>query len=302
MQGIADQPLVPGEKYRYSNPGYVLLAIIVKKASGQSFGDFLKERIFKPLGMNDTYEEGAIAGDGGVYSTVDDLFKWDQALYTERLVRQSTLAESFTPGKVRSGTSSYGFGWNAGSALGPAQNLFGMHGNRYVWHTGKTGEWRAFIDRRIDEKITVVLLTNKGDSKRTEINQCILNVLAGKPFVLPKRPGGEMLYAVIKRSGIDEGLKLFDSLKRAQNADFDVGEEELNMLGYKLLGDKLAKESIAIFKLNTTQHPGSSNAFDSLGDAYSKDGQKQAALESYEKAVSLDPGNQHAAAMAKELK
>lgn len=292
----------PGDKYRYSNPGYMLLALIVKRASGQSFGDFLAERIFKPLGMNDSYEEGAIAGDGGVYSTVDDLFKWDQALYTERLVRQSTLAEAFTPGKVRWGTCAYGFGWNVASALGPAQNSFGVHINRYVWHTGKTADWRAFIERRLDEKITVILLTNKGDSKRMEINDCILNLLAGKPFVLPKRPGGEMLYTVIKKSGIGAALKMFDSLKQAQNVDFDIGENELNMLGYKLLGDKLVKESIAIFKLNTTEHSGSSNAFDSLGEAYLKDGQKRPALESYEKAVSLDRANLHAAAMVKELK
>ena len=110
----------PGERYRYSNPGYQLLAVIVKRVSGQSFSDFLEERIFKPLGMNNSYEEGAIAGDGGVNSTVDDLFKWDQSLYTERLVRQSTLTEAFTPGKVRWGTCSYGFGWNVGS----------QHGNR----------------------------------------------------------------------------------------------------------------------------------------------------------------------------
>jgi hypothetical protein len=292
----------PGEKHRYSNPGYMLLAIIVKRASGQSFGGFLEERIFKPLGMNDSYEEGAIAGDGGVYSTVDDLFKWDQSLYTERLVRQPTLAEAFTPGKVRWGTCAYGFGWNVGSALGPLQKFFGPHGNRYVWHTGKSADWRAFIERRLDEKITVILLTNKGDSKRMEINECILNLLAGKPFVLPKRSGAEMLYAVIQKSGIDAALKLFDSWKQAQNADFDIGETELNTLGYRLLGDKLAKESIAVFNLNTREHPDSSNAFDSLGDAYLKDGQKRPALQSYEKAVNLDRANLHAAAMVKELK
>ena len=74
------------------------------------------------------------------------------------------------------------------------------------------------------------------------------------------------------------------------------------MLGYKLLGDKRVKESIEIFKVNMTEHPDSSNAFDSLGEAYLKDGQKRPALESYEKAVSLDHANLHAAAMVKELK
>jgi CubicO group peptidase (beta-lactamase class C family) len=334
LQGLAGRAHVlgvPGERYRYSNPGYELLGIIVKRASGRSFNDFLEEKVFKPLGMTNTYINGnppkgsagtasdydefgqeendqpgaiqrglrhlfsaadAVVGDGGIYSTVDDLFKWSQALNTEQLVAQSTLAQAFTPGNVRKGTCSYGFGWNVGSDWG----------HRYVWHTGKTAGWRAFIERRLDEQITVILLTNEGESKRTEINECILKLLAGKGFVLPKRSCTPMLYAVVKRSGIDAALKQFDSMKQAQGADFDLGENELNTLGYKLLGDKRAGDSIAIFKLNTREHPGSSNAFDSLGDAYLQDGQKRQALDSYEKAVSLDPGNLHSAAMVKKLK
>ena len=92
------------------------------------------------------------------------------------------------------------------------------------------------------------------------------------------------------------------SRRQPQSADFDLGESELNTLGYKLLGDKRAGDSIAIFKLNTREHPRSSNAFDSLGDAYLADAQKRQALDSYEKAVSLDHGNLHSAEMAKKLK
>jgi CubicO group peptidase (beta-lactamase class C family) len=196
----------PGEKYRYSNPGYALLAIVVERVSGERFSNFLQREIFKPVGMGDTFvydgpekknlrtavgygqfgqvddtEATAIPGDGGINSTVDDLFKWDRALYTDKLVRESTLAQAFTPGKVEEGSSTYGFGWNV------AEDGIG----KYVWHTGSHAGFRGFIERRLTQRITVIMLTNKGNSKRMEINTAIQNILAAKPYVLPKQSGAE---------------------------------------------------------------------------------------------------------------
>ena len=125
----------PGSEYRYNNSGYAILAMIVEKISGQSFADFLGENIFKPLGMKNSvaFQEGvstvanrafgytiredsvsfsdqsrtsAVLGDGGVYSSLDDLFKWDQALYTEKLVSKKTMQTAF-----EGGVGDYGFGW-----------------------------------------------------------------------------------------------------------------------------------------------------------------------------------------------
>jgi CubicO group peptidase (beta-lactamase class C family) len=309
---------VPGLRYRYSNPGYVLLAIVVERVSGKRFGDFLEQEIFKPLAMGATFvydspgkkaaraavgydqfgkmDDGtltAIPGDGGVYSTVDDLFKWDQALYTDKLVRQSTLSEAFTPAKVQEGSSTYGFGWN----------VVEEGNSKYLWHQGSQAGFRAFIGRRLAERITVIMLTNKGNSKRLDINTAIQNILAAKPYVLPKQSGAEKLRKTIQESGIQAALHTYDSLKNATNADYDLGESELNTLGYQLLyGDKRASEAIAIFALNTREHPSSSNAFDSLGEAYQAHSEKGLAVNSYQTAVRLDPTNGHAVAMLKELK
>jgi len=307
----------PGLKYRYSNPGYVLLAVVVERVSGKRFGDFLEQEIFKPVGMGNTFvydgpgkkdtraavgydqfgqvddDNGPTStpGDGGILSTVDDLFRWDQTLYTEKLVRQSTLAEAFTPGKVEEGTSTYGFGWNVG-----------QDGNdKYVWHTGNSAGFRAFIGR-LKKGVTVIMLTNRGNSKRLDINAAVQNILVDRPFVLPKQSGAEKLYKTIHESGIQAALQMYDSIKNEKNADYDVGESELNTLGYQLLyGDRLPSEAIAIFKLNMTEHPVSSNAFDSLGEAYRVNGEKHLAIISYQIAVILDPTNGHAAAMLKEL-
>lgn len=305
----------PGLKYRYSNPGYALLAIVVERVSGEDFGNFLHHEIFTPLGMSNTYlyagqskkmpqwaigygqfgqvDDGGltmIPGDGGVYSTVDDLFKWAQALYAAKLVGRSALVEAFTPGKVQEGTSSYGFGWNVGEA-----------GN-YLWHTGSHAGFRAFIALRYGDQTTVVILTNKGNSKRQDINSAVQNILSGKPYGLPKQSGAQKLYSAIHESGIDAAMKMYDTLKNDRSSDYDFGESELNTLGYQLLyGDKRARDAIAIFKLNTLEHPTSSNAFDSLGEAYRQSNEKDLAISSYRTAVQIDPTNGHAAQMLSQL-
>ena len=308
----------PGLRYRYSNPGYALLAIVVERVSGKRFTGFLEQEIFKPVGMSDTFvydgpekktaraavgydqfgnvDDGAptrIPGDGGIYSTVDDLFNWDQALYTDKLVRYSTLSEAFTPGKVQEGSSIYGFGWN----------VVKEDGNKYLWHQGSQSGFRAFIERRLTDRVTVIMLTNKGNSKRQDIDAAIQNILVAKPYTLPKQSGAERLYKTIHESGIQAAVQMYDALKNARNPDYDLGESELNTLGYQLLyGDKRVNDAIAIFKLNTAEHPASSNAFDSLGEAYQQNGEKNLARNCYQTAVRLDATNSHAAAMLRDLR
>ena len=306
----------PGLQYRYSNPGYALLAGVVERVSGKWFGDFLEQEIFQPIDMSNSFvydhpgkknaraaigydqfgkvDDGAptaIPGDGGIYSTVDDLFRWDQALYTDKLVRQATLAAAFTPGKVEEGTSTYGFGWN----------IAGGGSNKYVWHQGNQAGFRAFIERRLTERVTVIMLTNKGNSKRRDINTAIQNILAAKPYVLPKQSGAKKLYRTIHESGIRAALQMYEAFKNG--TDYDLGESELNTLGYQLLyGDKRVSDAIAVFALKTREHPASSNAFDSLGEAYRQNGEKDRAIKSYETAVKLDPTNGHARVMLQELR
>ncbi len=189
----------PGDKYSYCNANYVLLSLIVERVTGGSFQSFLQARIFDRLGMSNTFiysnprrkagnvpigydEAGRMddyvsytTGDGGMYSTAGDLFKWDQALNTGILVSPSTLALAFTPSAVRSGTSTYGFGWNVTED---------GHG-RSVWHTGNTCGFRSYIYRGLTERTTVIMLTNGGQTDRVKINEAIINILSGKPHRRP---------------------------------------------------------------------------------------------------------------------
>ncbi|MGV3529788.1 MAG: serine hydrolase domain-containing protein [Flavisolibacter sp.] len=181
----------PGEKYAYSNTGYVLLASIAEKASGRDFIDMCREWIFKPLKMKSTNirtgEEKAATenfaighiyvderkqyvradsfpssdytiwlgnrkGPGRISSTAGDLLKWDQALYTEKLVKQSTLREAFQPMKLNDGSfSDYGFGWSLREAPG---------GERVVFHTGDNPGYATRIVRYPDQNKTIIILSN----------------------------------------------------------------------------------------------------------------------------------------------
>jgi CubicO group peptidase (beta-lactamase class C family) len=306
----------PGEKYRYSNSGYVLLSILVERVSGTPLSEFLQKRIFRPLrmqrsfaftsdqqkaedvarayngfGTSDDYR-AFVTGDGGVYSTVDDLYVFDRALYTDTLVRQSALAEAFTPGSVRQGSTTYGFGWNV------KEEDFGKR----VWHTGSTAGFRAFIERRLAERNVVIMLTNVGNSKRVEINEAIHAILEGRSASYPKKSSAVALYEVIHTSGVEEAINRYRDYKEKSADEYDLSESELNMLGYQLLyGDKNSQSAIQIFILNTLEHPSSSNAFDSLAEAYQVAGKKGLAKWNYWKAILLDPSNVHAKMMLAQL-
>ena len=184
----------PGTKWDYSNSGYALLAMVVQRVSSQSFGDFLHDRIFAPLKMNATvaYERdrntvsnrayghthggaapetgwqemdqsstSAGLGDGGVYSSLDDLAKWDQALARHTLLRETEMNPAITPVKVSDGSvqepdgtpADYGFGWFLNS----------YKGHRRMWHYGETVGFRTTIQRFVDDKLTIVVLCNRDD-------------------------------------------------------------------------------------------------------------------------------------------
>lgn len=205
MEKQTSTDFLPGSQWRYSNTGYALLAMIVEKVSGKSFGEFLQQRIFAPLGMKDTlaYEKGknevphralgytskdgkwieadqsstsAVLGDGGIYSNVEDLAKWDGALREHTLLSGTELQAAFTPVKVPGGAKTdddapteYGFGW----FLDPYK------GRKRTWHSGTTTGFRTFIDRFTDEGLTIIVLCNRDDLKPGELANQVADLFAG---------------------------------------------------------------------------------------------------------------------------
>jgi CubicO group peptidase (beta-lactamase class C family) len=185
----------PGTKFRYSNSGYAILALIIEKVSHQSYAQFEKENIFDRVGMSNTvaYEKGistvpnrafgyavtkggfepadqsltsAVLGDGGIYSSVVDMFKWDQALYTETLVSAKMLKDAYAVHSKKSDFdgSGYGYGWY-------------VAGPDHVWHYGSTCGFNTKIERFPQKKITVIVLTNRNDAKLSELTPKLLDLV-----------------------------------------------------------------------------------------------------------------------------
>jgi len=171
----------PGSAYRYSNTGYALLSLVVERASGLAYPDFLRQRIFAPLGMDgsvafvdgrntvpgrayghsadgdrwrrtDQSTTSAVLGDGGIYSSIQDLAKWDAALSDDRLLSDASRALAFAPQTTtptgEADVSAYGYGWR-------------LDGEGLLWHSGETIGFRNVILRWPAERLTVVLLSNR---------------------------------------------------------------------------------------------------------------------------------------------
>jgi CubicO group peptidase (beta-lactamase class C family) len=170
----------PGEKFSYSNTGYVLLGILIRKVTRKFYGDFLEERIFHPLGMTATriINEADIipnrssgyrlvkgelknqewvspslntTADGALYTNVLDMANWDAALYTEKLLKRASLDQMWAPVRLHNGKiADYGFGWRVRA----------LNGHHIVEHGGAWQGFTTHIARYVDDKLTVVILTN----------------------------------------------------------------------------------------------------------------------------------------------
>jgi CubicO group peptidase (beta-lactamase class C family) len=183
VRRISQHPanFAPGASWSYGNTNYNLLGFIIEATSGRPYWQFMRERIFHPLGMNSTadrdpkyvirhrasgyeWQQGALTGRdydltdvfsaGAIVSTVLDLARWDAALYGERLLRRTTLEQIWTPVTLTDGsTRPYGFGWY----------IENFRGARRVRHNGQTAGFAASIARYTDERLTFIVLTNLGD-------------------------------------------------------------------------------------------------------------------------------------------
>ncbi len=204
----------PGTSWSYSNSGYVVLGLIVANVSGRPYGEFLRERIFAPLKMNHTivYQKGknevtnrafgqskendgfketdqsstsATLGDGGIYSNLEDLAKWDDALRNHALLSEKEMQPALTPAKLNDGSEphwpiepngdnlhpgkpvSYGFGWFLDPYIGHPR----------MWHMGSTMGFRSLIERLLDENLTIIILANRTDLDPEKLSLQVVDLL-----------------------------------------------------------------------------------------------------------------------------
>jgi CubicO group peptidase (beta-lactamase class C family) len=312
----------PGAKYSYSNSGYVLARVICEKISGEPFSQLLQKNIFEPLGMKHTgiatlqskqmrratgYErdfEGNlnivptinyewILGAAGIYSTAEDLLKWEQAFNTEKLVSRKSIENFLTP-KVND-SYSYGIGISKGK----------LPDNReitVIGHSGRVGGYHTHLRRLPDGGYTIILLNNTDiEADVSAISRAVTRILYAQPFDNPKQSIVRVFAKTYFGKGAETAFAEFEKNK-ADDKKFEFREDEINSFGYVLLGKKDVGSAIKVFKVNVEKFPQSSNVYDSLGEAYMIAGEKAEAIKNYEKSIELNPNNEGGKQMLKKLK
>lgn len=243
----------PNTKWEYSNTGYAFLASIIEKVSGTSYGNYLQKAIFKPLEMNNTFvytrrfapkkisnyafgyiysdslkkyilpdelEEtkmviwlDGIVGDGTVNSTVNDLLKWDRALYTEKLVSSESKKEIFSAVELNNKSKrDYGFGW----ALSDDETY-----GKIVNHSGGWPGYKTFIERHIDNDKTIIVLQNHESVSTTKLFAYLRSIIYNKPLPVKKerteiKLTNEQLQKFVGVFEIQESMEVTVSLKSNQ--------------------------------------------------------------------------------------
>ena len=303
----------PGSKYRYSNSGYFILGAIIEHLTGKPYEQVLRERILDPVGMKDTgydhwetvlpkratgyervsggfrtaqYLDMSVPGAAGaLYSTVEDLLRWDQALYGDALLPAPLKSVMFTPV-----LENYAYGWGVRKApVGP-----GKQERTLVAHGGGIDGFTTLITRVIEERTLIVTLNNTGEAPHQAIAMGILDILHGRTPPAPKRQLGDELLAVVEAKGADAAVARYRELKATQKEVYEFAEPVLNVLGYQLLGQGNVAAATAFFRLNAEEYPDSSNVYDSLAEALMAAGSKTDAIRNYARSLELDPANRNA--------
>jgi CubicO group peptidase (beta-lactamase class C family) len=316
-----DLEFEPGSKFSYNNSGYFLLGAIVEKVTAQSYERALKERILDPLGMKNTgydrhgtliekrasgyqktpdgyvnaaYLDMSIPyAAGSLYSTVEDLYLWDQALYTDRLLSATSKELMYKPH-----LDNYAYGW----VITKAKLGTGTETVPKIAHGGGINGFNTVIARFPAEKRLIVMLDNTSQGQNLgRLEQALMNILYNQPYDKPKIPLAEVLHKTIVDKGIEAGLAQYRDLKSGQANLYDFREPELNTLGYQLMRAGKLKEAIEVFKLNVEAYPKGFNTYDSLGEAYMDYGNNELAILNYKKSIELNPENTNAVEMLKRL-
>jgi CubicO group peptidase (beta-lactamase class C family) len=307
----------PGTKWAYSNSGYFILGAVIEEVTGKKYEDVLKENILEPLGMNNsgvehsdlTYDNKALGYEnsfagimparkidmtvpfsaGSMYSTVEDMYKWDQALYTEKIVTNASKGKVFTPV-----LNNYGYGWAI------LEQPVGSQKKKVITHSGGIFGFNTLIVRFVDDKHLIVILNNFFNSSSNSLASGIADILYGYDPKPPKKDIAGILMKSIKENGIDKAIKEINTLKNKKD-EYIFSENDLNNLGYMYLQDSKTKEALGVFKLNVEMFPESFNVYDSYGEALAAAGDKENAIINYKKSIELNPQNESGKKMLEKL-
>ncbi len=296
------------------------LGAIIERVTGKPYEQVLQQNIFDPLGMKNTgydhhdtlipkrasgysktpngYTNAAYLdmsipyAAGSLYSTVEDLYLWDQALYADKVLSAQSKALMYKPF-----LENYAYGW----AVTNASFKQNDQPVQVISHDGGINGFSTTIVRFPKEKNLIVMLDNTGSEYVNRLGESIGRILYNQPYETPKMSIIPVLDKTIAEQGIEAGIAQYRDLKARQAATYDFAEPELNRLGYQLMRTGKAKEAIEIFKLNVEAYPKSFNTYDSLAEAYMTINERELAIQNYKKSLELNPNNSNAVEVLKRL-
>jgi tetratricopeptide (TPR) repeat protein len=315
-----DLQFEPGTKFHYDNSGYFVLGAILEHVSGKTYETLLREHIFVPLAMKDSgYDHYAdilpkratgyqqdLAGvvnapyldmsipyaAGSLYSTVEDLYKWDQALYTDKLLPSDLKQKLFTPN-----LENYGYGWVIRAILAGEPG----GGQTMISHGGGINGFNTLEQRLVGDHDLIVIFNNTPGQNLDEIAKGIRAILYHQPPAIPKRSLVHDLGLTLVDRGAGAAVAQYRELKRTKPDGYNFDDRALAQFGALLLQKHRNADALTFLKINVEEHPKSAGAQDALADAYAQDGQKQLAIDNYHKSLELDSKDQNATDKLKEL-
>lgn len=320
-----------GARFSYSNVGYSLLAMIVEKVSDKTYEQFLYEDLWHPSGMEITgysrpafskdrvaigYREDQVwgrpnerewagdapywhlKGNGGVLSTTEDMYKWHLALLSDKVLSKEAKRKYYHP-QLRPDENEnpyYAYGWDILKT--PRKTIL-------TRHNGTNRVFYADMYRFIDEGAAIIMLSNKAHQDFLGTVRAISRIMFDpeyKPEIpFPDNEANRVFTDEIVRIAVEKGADAGMAAHKKRKKGLDLLERRINNKGYDLLGDGKKKEAIEVFRIVVMAFPRSSNAFDSLGEAYMEAGNNVLAIENYKKSLALDPENRNAEEMLKKL-
>jgi len=313
---------IPGSHFSYSSAGYILLGAIIEKISGKSYERVLSEYIFEPNNMNNTGVDNPITivskrasgyqtnfgygnarykympsshASGSLYSTVRDLYKWDQLLKSNNFLSDSTKKMMYTS-KIESHRGGFGYGWFIDTVR--VSNSIQTR----VFHAGDVSGFCALYVRVLESGDFIALLSNEEGLNYYDIAFSILDLLNGIELEKPRPYLSDLMRYIYYNEGLEAMKSKYASFNTNDLDNFKIDEDEINEVGYDILtvGDVIA--AIEVFKINVELHPGSSHAYDSLGEGFMTLGNMDLALLNYEISLKLNPENSNAVKMIKLIK
>jgi len=312
-----------GEQFEHSNSNYVLLAAIIEHVTQKKYTDYIRKEIFKPAGMkqSDLYSWYQVVGNkaaayqfsgkhkartaadlygaypfgaDAIYSTGDDLLLFDKALRGNVLLDDAYQDKLFTPYVIPDTTlehpETWGYGWKVKT----------LNGKQVVYQTGNQQGLSTEMRRYLDERFTVLVLSNQHLDRATEVADKIELALFNDSYFVPSGTAAYLVYNAMEKNGIDYAKKHIDAILSAENLSL-ASPQLLNKLALELIYARKYDLSLAAIQINEQKFPRDPSVLDTYGEYYYQAGDLATSIRYFKEKLAVKPTDKRAAGMIQSL-